>query len=127
MKGLKSEFKRSWIEIKKIKDFPEIYNTILFILLNWFLFSPSFSEFFQYYNMNVRKLKQDQLGIIGTIDSIISIFGIAIYTLFFKKMEFGTALIMGTVIGVISSLYLIAFLLEWNKAIYISDFTFMII
>jgi len=59
MKGLKSEFKRSWIEIKKIKDFPEIYNTILFILLNWFLFSPSFSEFFQYYNMNVRKLKQD--------------------------------------------------------------------
>jgi preprotein translocase subunit SecF len=42
-------------------------------------------------------------------------------------MEFGTALIMGTVIGVISSLYLIAFLLEWNKAIYISDFAFMII
>lgn len=59
MKGLKNEFKRSWIEIKKIKDFPEIYNTILFILINWFLFSPSFAEFFQYYNMNVRKLKQD--------------------------------------------------------------------
>ena len=57
MKGLKNELKRSWTEIKKIKDFPEIYNTILFILINWFLFSPSFVEFFQYYNMNVRKLK----------------------------------------------------------------------
>ena len=56
MKGLKSELKRSWREIKKIKDFPEIYNTIIFILLNWFLFSPSFVEFFQYYNMNVRKI-----------------------------------------------------------------------
>ena len=46
MKGLKNELKRSWTEIKKIKDFPEIYNTILFILINWFLFSPSFVEFF---------------------------------------------------------------------------------
>jgi hypothetical protein len=127
MKGLKSELKRSWIEIKKIKDFPEIYNTILFILINWFIFSPSFDEFFIYYNMNVRKLKQDQLGIIGTISSIISIFGIAIYTLFFRKMEFGTALIMSTIIGIISSLFLIAFILEWNKAININDFTFLII
>ena len=46
MKSLKNEFKRSWIEMKKIKDIPEIYNTVIYIFLSGFIFSPYFGEFY---------------------------------------------------------------------------------
>jgi hypothetical protein len=56
MKGLSNEFKRSWTEMKKIRHFPEIYLTVLYIFLAGFLLNPTFAEFSTYYIMNVRQI-----------------------------------------------------------------------
>ena len=56
MKGLSNEFQRSWIEMKKIRNFPEIYLTILYIFLSGFILNPTFAEFTTYYIMNVRNI-----------------------------------------------------------------------
>lgn len=56
MKGLSNELKRSWAEMKKIRHFPEIYLTVLYIFLAGFLFNPTFAEFTTYYIINVRNI-----------------------------------------------------------------------
>ena len=56
MKGFSNELKRSWAEMKKIRHFPEIYLTVLYIFLAGFLFNPTFAEFTTYYIINVRNI-----------------------------------------------------------------------
>ena len=79
---------------------PEIYRTILFFIL-CAIFSPGFSEFMYFFQLDVVKLSKFQYAMFGVLGYASLTFGTLFYNLYLKEMEVRTNLFYGCVIGVI--------------------------
>lgn len=120
MAGFCTDLKKSFWQTLKIRHVPEIYLSLLFLIISS-IFSPAFNEFSFYYNTNVRHISKATIGILDTVGSFANLSGVMIYGLFFKDFEFRTLLFMATWIGLIGSGLSICYILKLNQEIGISD------
>ena len=86
LRGFCLDLKKSFWETAKIRHIPEIYMTLAFLVVSA-VFAPGFGEFGFYYNQNVRHISKATLGILDTIDSFASLFGVMVYGWYFKDYE----------------------------------------
>ena len=126
MKGFYNELFRSFKEILKIRQIPEIYLTLLWIFLSSF-FTPSFTEFNFYYNTNVRNISKPFIGALKTIGSFSTLLGVFIFKYFLKDMEFRNGFLVGQIVLVIGKALWIAYISKYTLDIWISDEVFLII
>jgi len=99
---------------------------ILFFIVNGVL-SPDFSDFSYYFMLNEIKITKIQYSLLGTIGQFTSILGTMYYENQLKDIEVRTVLYWSTIVSVVSSICQYAFVMRWNKYIYVNDMAFILV
>ena len=84
--SLVEELKRNATSIKEAAQMPEVYRTILFLLLAG-ITSPSFSEYFYFFQMNVIKFSKFQYAMLGVLGYASLTLGTMFYNRFLSEKE----------------------------------------
>lgn len=124
--SLIQELKRNAASIKEAAQMPEVYRTILYLLLAG-LTSPSFSEYFYFFQMNVIKFSKFQYAMLGVLGYASLTLGTMFYNRFLSEKEIRFSLQIACWIGVFGSLVSLCFVMRWNLLLGISDIAFVVL
>jgi len=104
---------------------PQIYRTILFVLLAGFT-CPSFGSMFYYFNLNVVKFDISTISLLTVVGYASLLGGTMIYNRYFKEKEIRTLIKYSIVVSYFGGIFGLIFVLRLNVLIGINDVIFII-
>lgn len=116
---------RNLREIREAIKIPQIYRTILFLLLTGIV-SPSFGTMFYYFNINEIKFAKSTISLFTVIGYVTLLIGTTVYHKFLKDKEIRTLLKFAILISYIGTLSSLIFILRLNLKMHINDVVFIV-
>eukprot|EP00347_Sterkiella_histriomuscorum_P014137 403362023 len=123
--GFLFNLKRNWKEIKVAVQIPEIYKTLAYLFLAG-LIVPQFGDMTYYFQLNIIKFTKFTQSMLGVLSFISLLFGVLLYTRFFRQKEFRTMLTYGIYMNIFGCVMGLTQALRYNLLIGIDDITFVI-
>ena len=103
----------------------KLYQRILLFYLLFGLFRANFTDYLYYFKLDVIQLTQFQYALLALVGSVLTTAGIMIYSIFLRKKETRTLVVISILVMAVACVFDLALTLKWYEKLGIKPFTFL--